>query len=154
MEFIEIAPGYGFAAIPFGADRDSVRQTIGDPDEVVHSEPDLASEVWVYHALATAFHFAADQDLRFVSCETFSKQITLDGEPLIGLDRREAEALLLRLDAGPPEWMDREADGAGPLALPAAGLTLWFDEGLVQSIGWSVFFDESDQVVWPEEPAV
>lgn len=149
MEFIEIAPGAGFAAIEFGASRDSVREILGEPTEILRSDADAGSEVWVYDALATAFRFAADQSLRFVSCETFSKQITLDGEPLVGLNRKEAETLLLRLDAGPVEWMDDDPHGAGPLALPAAGITLWFDEGLVESIGWSVLFDDSDDIAWP-----
>lgn len=149
MDFIEIAPGTGFAAIEFGSPRDSFRETLGEPTEILRSDSDPGSEVWVYDALATAFRFAADQNLRFVSCESFSKQITLDGEPLVGLDRKEAETLLLRLDAGPAEWMDDGPDGHGPLAVPAAAVTLWFDEGLVQSIGWSVLFDESDEVSWP-----
>lgn len=151
MDFIEITPGFGFAAIAFGSSRDALRETLGDPNEVVRSDSDPGSEVWVYDALATAFRFVADQDLRFVSCETFSKQITLDGEPLVGMDRKEAETLLLRLDAGPPEWMDPDPEGHGPLAVPVAGITLWFDEGLVQSVGWGVLFDESDEVAWPDE---
>ena len=150
MDFVEIAPGTGFAAIEFGSSRDSFREILGEPTEILRSDSDPGSEVWVYDALATAFRFASDQDLRFVSCESFSKQITLEGEPLVGLNRREAEALLARLDAGPPEWMDDDdPDGHGPLALPAAALTLWFEDGLVQSIGWSVLFDESDEVAWP-----
>lgn len=151
MDFIEIGPGFGFAAIGFGSSREEVRAILGDCTEIMHSDADGGSEVWVYDALATAFRFAGDQGLRFVSCETFSKQITLEGEPLVGLDRREAERLLLRLDAGPAEWMDSDPAAPGPLALPAAGITLWFDEGLVQSIGWSVLFDESDEVAWPEQ---
>ena len=151
MDFIEIAPGFGFAAIEFGSSRDHFRETLGEPTEVIRSDSDPGSEVWVYDALATAFRFAADQNLRFVSCETFSKQITIEGEPLVGIDRREAEALLLRLGAGPSEWMDSDPEGLGPLAIPAAAVTLWFDEGLVQSIGWSVLFDEFDQVAWPEQ---
>ena len=153
MDFIEIAPGFGFAAIPFGSSREDFREILGEPDEVLRSETDRDAETWVYDALATAFRFASEQDLRFVSCETFSKQITLGGEPLVGLDRNEAETLLLRLGAGSPEWMDAGPEQHGPLAVPVAGLTLWFEEGLVQSVGWSVLFDESDRVAWPDDSA-
>jgi hypothetical protein len=143
-----IRPGVGVGDLRFGSTRDEIRALAGDPSEVLGSDADEGSEVWVYEHAALALSFAADQDLRFVSCETFSARATLGDEAFVGLDRAAAEAALQGLELE-FEWMGGPEEGSGRLAVPGAGLNLWFDDAVVESIGWSVAVDDQDHLIWP-----
>lgn len=149
-DLFTIHPGSGVGDLRFGMTRDEVRNAAGDPAEVVKSEEDPDSEMWVYESAAIALSFAAEEDMRFVSCETFSAKANWNGESFIGLDRDAAEAALER--AGADDGMfeeDEEEEGDGQLMVPRLDLSLWFVGGAVESIGWGVLIDEEDEVAWP-----
>ena len=149
-DLLTIKPGVGIGDLRFGATRDEARTIAGEPDEIVPSEEDSGSELWVYEAAALAVSFAIEENLRFVSCETYSAKATYNGETFIGLDRETAEAALER--AGADEGMfegNEEDEGDGQLIVPRLGLSLWFAEHAVESIGWRVLFDDDDTILWP-----
>ena len=145
-----IRPGVGVGELRFGATRDEVRQAAGEPSEVVPSEEDAGGELWIYEWAGIALGFAAEHDLRFVSCETFNVTAAFNGETLVGLDRESAEAALERAGADEGAFRaDDDDEGNGQIAVPRLALSLWFDEGAVESVGWSVLFDDDDNVLWP-----
>lgn len=145
-----IRPAVGVGDLRFGATRDEVRTIAGEPSEVLASEEDSGSELWVYEAAAVALSFAAEENLRLVSCETFSAKSTFNGESLVGLDRDAAEAALERAGADEGAFLAEDDDeGSGQIAVPRLGLSLWFEGGAVESVGWGVLLDDDDKVLWP-----
>lgn len=145
-----IRPAVGVGDLRFGATRDEVRTIAGEPSEVLASEEDSGSEVWVYESAAVALSFAAEENLRLVSCETFSMKSTFNGESLVGLDRDAAEAALERAGADEGAFLAEDEDeGSGQIAVPRLGLSLWFEGGAVESVGWGVLLDDDDKVLWP-----
>jgi hypothetical protein len=149
-DLITIRPGVGVGDLRFGATRDEVRKIAGDPEEVLPSDEDAGSELWVYESDAIALSFAVEENLRFVSCETFSAKATFNGESLVGLDRDAAEAALERAGADEGAFLaDDDEEGSGEIAVPRLALSLWFEGGAVESVGWGVLFDDDDKVLWP-----
>jgi len=146
-----IRPAIGIGDLRFGATRDEVRTIAGEPSEIVPSDEESGSELWVYENAAVALSFASEENLRLVSCETFSAKSTFNGEPLVGLDREAAEAALERAGADEGLFLadDDEEDGSGQIAVPRLGLSLWFEGGAVESVGWGVLLDDDDKVLWP-----
>jgi len=149
-DLITIRPGVGVGDVRFGATRDEVRTIAGEPAEILPSEEDSGSELWVYESAAIALGFAAEENHRLVSCETYSAKATFNGEALVGLDRDAAEAALERAGADEGVYLaEDEEEGSGQIAVPRLGLSLWFAEHAVESVGWSVLFDDDDHVLWP-----
>jgi hypothetical protein len=144
-----IRPAIGLGDLRFGSTRDDVRALVGEPAEVLVSEAN-PGEVWIYEESAVALSFAAEESLRFVSCETFSARATLNGETFVGAERDEAEAALERAGIEDVEWLADPEEGAGQLVAPAIGLALYFEHGAVESIGWGVLFDDDENARWPE----
>jgi hypothetical protein len=148
-DFTTIRPGIGLGELRFGATRDEIRALAGEPTDVMPSEAEAGSEVWIYESAAAALHFAGDASFRFVSCETFSVRAALNGETFVGDDREDAEAALERAGVTGVEWLSDPEEGAGQLVAPAQGLALYFADGVVESIGWGVLFDDDENVLWP-----
>ena len=145
-----IRPGVGVGDLRFGATRDEVRTIAGDPTELLPREEESGGELWVYESAAVALSFAAEENLRFVSCETFSAKAAFNGEALIGLDRDAAEAALERAGADEGVFLaDDNDESSGQIAVPRLGLSVWFEGGAVESVGWGVLFDDDDNVLWP-----
>jgi hypothetical protein len=149
IDLLTIRPGVGVGDLRFGATRDEVRAAAGEPAEILPSDEESGSELWVYEAAAAAIGFAVDQNLRFVSCETYSMKATFNGETLVGLDREAAEAALERAGADEGVFEAEDDEGIGQIAVPRLGLTLWFAEDAVESVGWGVLFDDDDNALWP-----
>jgi hypothetical protein len=148
LDLSSINPGGGLGDLPFGASRENIRHILGEPTELITSE-DSETEIWIYEELAVALSFAADVDFRFVSCETFSVSATLGGERLIGVNRAEAEAALKRVGVLELEW--HEDEEVSELWAADAALHVWFEDGKVESIGWSVLFDEDLELAAGED---
>jgi|ERR1041385_6920196 hypothetical protein len=149
-DLLTIKPGVGVGDLRFGATRDEVRTIAGAPTETLPSEEDAGSELWIYEDAAIALGFAAEENMRFVSCETYSMKALFNGESLVGLGREEAEAALERAGADEGVFIaDDENEGDGQIAVPRLGLNLWFAEHGVESVGWGVLFDDDDNVLWP-----
>lgn len=149
-DLFTIRPGVGVGELRFGATRDEVRALAGEPQEIVPSEEDAGSELWVYDDAAIALGFAIEENHRFVSCESYSMKATFNGEALVGLDREAAEAALERAGADEGIFMaEDDEEGSGQIAVPRLGLSLWFGENVVESVGWGVLFDDDDNVLWP-----
>jgi hypothetical protein len=150
-DFITIKPGAGVGELRFGATRDEVRAIAGEPAEVLPSEEEAGSELWVYEEAAIALGFAAEVNLRFTSCETYNMKASFNGETLVGLDRASVEAALERAGADEGLYMAEDDDENGAqIAVPRLGLSLWLEENVVESVGWGVLFDDDDNVMWPE----
>jgi hypothetical protein len=148
-DLLTIRPGAGVGDLRFGATRDEVRAAAGEPAEILPSDEESGSELWVYESAALAVGFAAEENFRFVSCETYSAKATFKGETLVGLDRDAAEAALERAGADEGAFLAEDEDGSGQIAVPRLGLSLWFAEHAVESVGWGVLFDDDDNVLWP-----
>jgi hypothetical protein len=149
IDLLTIRPGVGVGDLRFGATRDEVRAFAGEPQDIVPSEEEAGSELWVYDDAAIALGFAVEESLRFVSCESYSTKATLNGETLVGLDRETVEAALERAGADEGIFMAEDDEGSGQIAVPRLGINLWFGDHIVESVGWGVLFDDDDNVLWP-----
>jgi hypothetical protein len=149
-DLFTIRPGVGVGEVRFGATRDEVRALAGEPQEIVPSEEDAGSELWVYDDAAIALGFAIEENHRFVSCESYSMKATFNGEALVGLDREAAETALERAGADEGVFMaEEEEEGTGQIVVPRLGLSLWFGDHIVESVGWGILFDDDDKALWP-----
>jgi hypothetical protein len=149
-DLLTIRPGVGVGDVRFGATRDEVRAIAGEPAEIMPSEEATGSELWIYEEAAIALGFASEENLRFVSCETYSAKATFNGEALVGLDRESAEAALERAGADEGAFLaEDDEEGSGQIAVPRLGISLWLAENAVESVGWGVLFDDDDNVLWP-----
>ncbi|HJW92459.1 MAG TPA: hypothetical protein VJ901_02470 [Thermoanaerobaculia bacterium] len=149
-DLFTIKPGVGVGDLRFGATRDEVRTIAGPPSETLPSEEDAGSELWIYEDSAIALGFVAEENMRLVSCETYSMKASFKGETLVGFDRESAEAALERAGADEGVFIaEDEEEGGGQIAVPRLALSLWFGEHAVESVGWGVFVDDEDTVLWP-----
>lgn len=148
-DLLTIRPGVGVGDIRFGATRDEVRAIAGDPQDIVPSEEEAGSELWVYDDAAIALGFAIEENMRFVSCESYSAEASLNGETLVGLDRETVEAALERAGADEGFFTAEDEEGSGQIAVPRLGLSVWFADHVVESVGWGTLFDDDDNVLWP-----
>ncbi|MGA7616200.1 MAG: hypothetical protein WBX15_13580 [Thermoanaerobaculia bacterium] len=151
IDSITIRPGLGVGDLPFGATREETRELFGEADEILVSRSDDSSEIWIYESAALAVRFAAEEDFRFVSCETFSRRAHLNGERIVGLERSEAESALRRAGIEDAEWIEEE-DGRTELRAWEDSLNVWLENDAVESIGWSVLVGPDDEILWPEPP--
>lgn len=147
-DLFTIKPGVGAGNLRFGASRDEVRSIAGDPVEIIESSEESGSELWIYETFAIAIGFGVDVNLRFVSCETYSMKAAFNGEVLIGLNREEAEAALERAGADDGAFVIDD-DGEERIAIPRLGMSLWFEEHVVESVGWEVLSDDDGNPLWP-----
>ncbi|MFW6213991.1 MAG: hypothetical protein ACOC8L_13910 [Spirochaetota bacterium] len=88
-------------AFPFSmtADRETVRESYGEPDWVDTSQPggDAGSEVieWGYEGVVFTFFAKADDELEsFLSATIASNEVPMNGELAIGMSIEEARGIL------------------------------------------------------------
>jgi len=157
---VEIVPGRGFGPVLFGMTVDEAESVLGPiVDSSLHDDGVERSLHLAYQDVGVHLFFEEEEEGEF---RLYSIEVDEDcpcdlfGEPLFPKTRGEVDALLRRnLTAGDLEDIEEEADeDAGELRVEALGLGMAFtfdlsSEELIQA-GWSVLFDENDEVLWPE----
>jgi len=157
---VEIVPGRGFGPVLFGMTVDEAEAVLGPiVDSSLHDDGGERSLHVAYQDVGVHLFFEEEEggEFRLYSIEVDEDcPCDLFGEPLFPRTRDEVGDLLgQNLTAADLENVEEETDeDAEELRLEALtlGMTFSFDsssEELVQ-VGWSVLFDENDEVLWPE----
>lgn len=147
---LAIEPGRGIGSILFGCFRDEVDKAIGQPDRIKETEDSLGERcvAWHYDLLGLSLYFDEDADFRLGLVDASSLNVSVYGVRPIGLGLTEARAAFkghggLTLDE---EFTDL---GRSAYDLQNEFVTLWFQDGVCDSIQAFVPIDSDDEYVWP-----
>lgn len=150
---LAILPGRGFGSLWFGSDRNQAARVFGQPDRIEETEdsPGECCIAWHYEALGLSLYFDEDAEYRLGLVDTSALGVSLLGVRPIGLDL--AEALEAFKEFGGLS-LDEEFTELGRCAydLQSEFVTLWFQDGVCDSIQAFVPIDSDDEYVWPPGP--
>jgi hypothetical protein len=149
---LEIQPGRGIGTLTFGCRRDEVSETLGQPERIEENEDSMGERciAWHYESKGLSFYFDEDADFRLGVIDAGALEVAVLGIRPVGLEVDEAVAAFEKLGGLVP---DEELEGAGRAAydLGSEFVTLWFQDGLCESIQAFVPLDAADEYLWPAE---
>jgi hypothetical protein len=147
---LAILPGEGVGPILFGSDRDATAEAFGPPDREEELEDSMGERciVWHYTALGMSLYFDEDADYRLGLVDVTSKKASILGVRPVGLGLAEAQIAFetfggLALDE---EFADL---GRSAYDLQSEFVTIWFQDGVCDSIQAFVPIDADDEYLWP-----
>ena len=153
MDFA-IQPGRGIGSVSFGFKRDEVAEELGQPDRVDESDVDVGERCieWHYDALNVSFYFDEDADFRLGLVDAGSLDVSVLGVRPIGLELDEAMVAFEKLGglSLDEEFVDLRRSAYD---LQSEFVTIWFQDGVCDSIQAFVPIDSNDEYVWPSGPA-
>jgi len=143
---LQLVPGRGLDALPFGASKADVRAVLGEPDSIVDDEiPGWT--LWQYPAIGLDLAFDGEADDRLITLRSEGDRVEIAGQALIGLDR--AHLIGFAETAGWPEAeVDWDGDGE-EFDFPDLGLMFWLEAARVVAISASALVDDADHDVFP-----
>lgn len=160
----KILPGRGLGRLRFGASRQAVEQLLGTPSRTelggtsdsdsgtpqIDAEDGEESgyEIWHYDALGVSLHFEEDADFRLSQIDVDALETSIHAVRPIGLEVAEARKLF----AGSPGFeldAEYERTGVAVYELPGTSVSLWFQDGVCDSVGVAVPLAEDGEYVWP-----
>ena len=149
MDFA-IQPGRGIGHIWFGCTRDKAIEILGQPDRIEEDEDSLGEccIAWHYDVLDLSLYFDEDADYRLGLVDVSSLDVSVLGVRPIGLGLTEALAAFKEFGG---VSLDEEFTELGRSAydLQSEFVTLWFQDGVCDSIQAFVPIDSNDDYVWP-----
>ncbi len=152
---LAIQPGRGIGSVSFGCTRDEATEVFGRPDRIEENEDSLGERciAWHYDVLGLSLYFDEDADFRLGLIDVSSLDVSVRGVRPIGLELTEALAAFERFGG---LSMDEEFAELGRSAydLQSEFVTLWFQDGVCDSIQAFVPIDSDDEYVWPSGPTV
>jgi hypothetical protein len=160
FESVEIVPGRGFGPVLFGMTVDEAEAVLGPiVDSSLHDDGVERSLHVAYQDVGLHLFFEEEEggEFRLYSIEVDEDcPSDLFGAPLFPKTRDEVDELLRRnLTAADLENVEEETDeDAGEIRFEVFNLGMSFSFDLsseeLTHAGWSVFFDENDEALWPE----
>ena len=159
----ELIPLVGFDKVRFGMKEDEVVKLLGKPSErTVSKLGDEEGEDAVdmeYHELGLSLSFDGLENFRLTDIMTDGMtDYKLSGRICVGMTFDETMNAASELDLGPREEVDLEDDLDGEpndenlvaYELPEVGVTLWFKDGILDTIQMAPEYDDRDNIVWPK----
>ncbi len=137
MQTIDLQKGLG--KIRFGINKNELIELIGKPDE---KEQEDEVESWHYDELELSVSFEKyDSDWELLTLSVTDSAYTLAEHALIGLARAKVMDLLTVLNLGEMEYEDlseNDDDKQIAIYIEAQGLSLFFDNNILQEIQWDM----------------
>ena len=138
-----ILPGSGLGILKFGMSRDEVKKLLGEPDETEKysytEKEEEQTEAWHYDNLELSLGFDEVDDWKLTILSVTSEFYLLENRKLIGLEKDEVTDILEELninDYEEEDWSSEDNPGHELIVSDETGLSLWFDEGILQEIEW------------------
>jgi hypothetical protein len=130
-----------------------VSEAFGQPDRIEETEDNMGERciAWHYDVLGMSLYFDEDADFRFGLVDVSSLDVSVHGVRPIGLGLDEARAAF---EGHGGLSLDEEFAELGRCAydLQTEFVTLWFQDGVCDSIQAFVPIDSDDEYVWPVRP--
>jgi len=142
---MHISPNIGLDTIRFGMKRDDVQAILGPPEErTAYKLDDYSTEAWYYWSQGISLNFDEELDWRLTTIEVDSPDAELIGHRPIGMNRQALRTLLEGLTV---EWTDDEME---PIRVAEWEMDIYFEDGVLGQVQWSVPLDADDSEVWPD----
>lgn len=147
--------GKGLDNIHFGISQDSLKKTLGEPDEIESFPPDtiddLPTENWHYDDKEISVSFVDENGWKLESIAVSSPDYELEGVKMIGqsLDKVFSELEKLQLgDIVHEDLSDEEDTDYQLLSISEKSIYFWFDDEVLKEISWGPFYDEDNNPIW------
>ena len=141
---MNVRPLIGLDEVRFGMTRDDVERLLGEPEErAVECDGDEQTEAWYYWSRRLSAHFDAEVDWRLTTLDLGSPDAVLRGRRLVGATLDELRAALPEFAL---EWHGNEFE---PIEIDDLAMNLWIEDGVLESIQWSVPLDADEEERWP-----
>ena len=147
---IEIIPFVGFGQIKFGMTLEQIKGLLGEPTENIKEKHDDGSEdiSMLYSELGVELSFMSEDDFKLGLISCYAATYTLDGVAFNGMSEedflKEAKFEDLTLDEDLPEL------NAKDYTVDSVGLSMWVQDGFVDSITMFPNHIDEETVEWPE----
>lgn len=146
---IEIIPFVGFNQVKFGMSLEKIKELLGEPTETVREkhEDDSEDVSLMYGDLGAELSFMSEDDFRLGLITCFAPNFTLDDQSYAGM----SEADFLK-DAKFDDLILEETFeelNAKDYTIDSKGLSVWIQDGFVDSITMFPNHIDEDTVEWP-----
>lgn len=145
---MDVTPHVGIADVRLGADRDSVRETLGPPDKTARDRHDdgESSEIWIYRLMRLELSFDSEHGYRLAHISSYHPYTLVRGFNPIGLTEKFLLQKFPHLD------LDVEiSDDEKYYSDRILDLTFCITRGAVVSVTVFPEYDETgEHINWPE----
>ena len=153
IEENQIVLGTGIGPLRFGMSQDEVRALVGEPEEIEASDDDdeFEHQEWVYHEddYLVSLYFDREDDFRLSCVETDNPHMRLFGEPIVGRNLADIQALMQRNGHPEPE-VETMDGGEVRLSYEQSMIDLYFEDDELQFVNFGVFINDDLEVQWPK----
>lgn len=156
----KIVPGVGFSKVKFGMRKEQLIELMGQPDEIEEDanygdSPDDKVTVLYYDQDGFSVSFDKEEKYRLTEISFESDLFVLENGVKIGQTVEEALSLLEKAGYEEPSLEDLEGevspnDNTEAYTYDEKNITLWFDDGILQTIQIGPFWFDSDTIKWPK----
>ena len=164
MEKMEFEPLVGFGKVKFGMTQSEVEAILGKANEVLKDEPFGEDEddyvtILNYYELGLSLSFDKVEDYRLTDIMTDGEcNIGLPGGIKVGMTEAAFKKAAPKSDMGPFDELDMTEESfdegndenLSGYEFYDAGITVYFKEGILDTIQMGPEFDDNDEVVWPK----
>lgn len=151
IDATSVRPGLGLGELLFGTSINDAIAYLGEPTRHEQLDP-LLDGIGLYWDETLSCTYYTDDDLRLGTISIERYDAVLADRCLMGMGRDDVLAHLTPL-FGEPTWKDMssvEFPDHWQAWFDSRYLSLWFDCGLLETIQWGYFFDESNKPIWPD----
>jgi hypothetical protein len=147
---LTLKPGRGVGLVSFGFVRDQVADVFGQPDRIKENEDDMGERCieWHYDVIGLSLYFDEDADFRLGLIDVSSLEVSVCGVRPVGLGIDELQAAFVKFGGLALDAEDVEL-GRAAYDLESEFVTLWFQDGVCDSIQAFVPIDYDDEYLWP-----
>ena len=150
MKYTDVLPGIGLGNLKFGSNRELVQKEIGNPTEIekyaLDDDDDDVTEAWHYDEEGLSISFDQEHAYVLSSIAISDEKFTLKGNPVIGLSKKEIDALFIKNN-----WGTLQADEEEPnlYYVDDISCSMYFEEDQCSEIQFSPFIEGND-FAWPK----
>lgn len=148
--------GIGIGPVKFGMTMEEVAQLIGHPDAVERfsylEEEDVLAEEWTYSNPDLRLTFNEEEEWRLCRISTYSKEIELCGQSLIGMDRAAFIQSFQESILGEMKMEDLssvEIPNYQLIYFDKSRVDFWFENDVLMDIEWGPLWQDENTIVWP-----
>lgn len=155
IDKIVIKPLIGIDGLELGATKAEVLDVLGDPNKCStksYKQDKSSEEEWEYFQLGLELTFSSKDNFRLGTIGVISKNATIEGHHLIGLNEKQLLKTLDTIGIGPTLLEDDLTElNSRDYACDKHGLSFWVHDGVVNAIAIFPEYDESGNVsLWPK----
>lgn len=148
----DITPYIGIEDSTFGQSVDEIKALLGEPDQIsTESYEDGIDDITLsYTGLGIELSFISEDAYKLSLITIYSPKYTIKGEAIIGLSESEMVQKLSAMDFVDFSLEEEFPDyNAKDYTIHSKGISIWTEEGIVNSITLFPEVTDSDEIIWP-----